>query len=207
MYWNGIFIPLLALFGLSGLIGVYFWRKGNQTTPEETLLGKKLTENSHEENDKNKGWTQEMFCQGETFLSSFSFFHSILKKQRFYKYIWSRRFMVKVCQPGGMLRWSECCTLTHLTGWFNPDPFGQLRPPDQSTRHNLRTKLYQRVVFHPWQAGGTSAACQSPAASRPPSCQGRLGPGSSVSSVFDSKFLKWQRWKASSCVNVFFSGK
>ena len=28
-----------ALFGLSGLIGVYFWRKGDQTTPEETLLG------------------------------------------------------------------------------------------------------------------------------------------------------------------------
>ena len=28
-----------VLFGLSGLIGVYFWRKGDQTTPEETLLG------------------------------------------------------------------------------------------------------------------------------------------------------------------------
>jgi len=30
---------LLALFGLSGLIGVYFWRKGDQSSPEETLLG------------------------------------------------------------------------------------------------------------------------------------------------------------------------
>ena len=34
---NSSFIA--ALFGLSGLIGVYFWRKGDQTTPEETLLG------------------------------------------------------------------------------------------------------------------------------------------------------------------------
>ena len=56
-----IYSVLLVLFGLSGLIGVYFWRKGDQTTPEETLLGKKLTGNSQTENDKDKGWWPEIF--------------------------------------------------------------------------------------------------------------------------------------------------
>ena len=28
-----------VLFGLSGCVGLYFWRKGEQTSPEETLLG------------------------------------------------------------------------------------------------------------------------------------------------------------------------
>ena len=28
-----------VLFGLSGCVGLYFWRKGDQTSPEETLLG------------------------------------------------------------------------------------------------------------------------------------------------------------------------
>ena len=39
LFIRGNFSFIAALFGLSGLIGVYFWRKGDQTTPEETLLG------------------------------------------------------------------------------------------------------------------------------------------------------------------------
>ena len=35
-------LNIVALFGLSGLIGVYFWRKGDQSSPEETLLGIQL---------------------------------------------------------------------------------------------------------------------------------------------------------------------
>ena len=65
------FICMTALFGVSGLIGVYFWRKGNQTTPEETLLGKNIQWKRvtwNVENDKNDRWRQEMFYQEEIYI-------------------------------------------------------------------------------------------------------------------------------------------
>ena len=56
--YEEILFFIAALFGLSGLIGVYFWRKGDQTTPEETLLGEVCTIKENE-NIKYEIW--EMF--------------------------------------------------------------------------------------------------------------------------------------------------
>ena len=62
LFIRGNFSFIAALFGLSGLIGVYFWRKGDQTTPEETLLGE-LVEYKKMKYEKNDRVTQEMFYE------------------------------------------------------------------------------------------------------------------------------------------------
>ena len=47
------------------MIGVYFWRKGDQTTPEETLLGE-LLDYKKLKNEKNDRAGQEMFYEVDT---------------------------------------------------------------------------------------------------------------------------------------------